>query len=259
MPYLLNVLYDSGLGPVTLDPTYFGALPTPSYPGVWGTIPAMTAAGTVLACALCLFGLARLRTLPLFQKQKPLIVFAGLSFLCLAVFEIVFSHLQEGGLFDRHILVVSFPVYLLIGIFSSSAPEPSRSGRTFLIAALIGAGVMSAFCVAATHDYMAWNRIRWELGRELLDQGVDPLAIVGGFEFNAWNNYDVFVSRGKIAQTSHWWYDKRNYVISMAPQEGYEVRESRAYFSWVHRRPVYLYLLKMGDAHLFPGSDGLNC
>ena len=35
MPFLLNVLYDSGLGPITLDPAYFGAPPTPIYPRVW--------------------------------------------------------------------------------------------------------------------------------------------------------------------------------------------------------------------------------
>ncbi len=256
MPYLLNVLYDSGLGPVTLDPTYFGALPTPSYPRVWYAITAIVAAGAVFGATLCVFWVMRLREAPLFQNQKPLLVFAGLSFLGLAAFEIVFSHLQEGGLFDRHLLVVSFPLYLLIGLFSKSASIPesppaafSRSRRSFLIPAGITVLVAAAFCVAATHDYMEWNRIRWEMGRELLAQGVDPLAIVGGFEFNAWNNYDAFVARGQITQTSHWWYDRRDYVISMAPQEGYDVRGGRAFFSWLHQQPVYLYLLQ--DSRMF--------
>jgi hypothetical protein len=241
MPYLLNVLYDSGLGPVTLDPTYFGTLPTPSHPSVWSAVTAIVAAGAIFAGTLSVLCLVRLRDLPLIQKRKPLFNFAVLSFLCLAVFEIVFSHLQEGGLFDRHVLIVSFPFYILIGLFSDGV---RRSCHAFLMPAGIAVLAMGAFCVAATHDYMEWNRIRWEMGRGLLGRGVDPLAIVGGFEFNAWNNYDAFTARGKIAQTSHWWYDKRDYVISMAPQEGYDVQESSAYFSWVHRRLVYLHLLR---------------
>jgi hypothetical protein len=254
MPYLLNVLYDSGLGPVTLDPAYFGAPSTPSYPGVWVTITAIVAAGAVFAGTLGIFCLARLRVLPLFQKRKPLFVFAGLSILCLAGFEILFSHQQEGGLFDRHLLVVSFPLYILIGIFlgTDHAPEslPAESRRpvgALWIPAGIALLAMGSFCVAATHDYLEWNRIRWEMGRKLLNQGVDPLAIVGGFEFNAWNNYDAFVARGKVVQTSHWWYDRRDYVISLAPQDGYEVQEIRPYFSWVHRRPIPLYLMKKGE------------
>jgi hypothetical protein len=91
---------------------------------------------------------------------------------------------------------------------------------------------------------MEWNRVRWSLGRELLERGVDPLRIVGGFEFNAWNNYDAFAARGNIGSVHYWWYDRRDYLISMTPQEGYRVLQTKSYFSWVHRQPVYLYLLR---------------
>jgi hypothetical protein len=98
------------------------------------------------------------------------------------------------------------------------------------------------FCVAAMHDYMEWNRIRWDMGRGLLERGVDPLSIVGGFEFNAWHNYDAFLARGNIASVRHWWYDRRDYIISTSPQQGYDVVEKKEYFSWVHRRPIPLFL-----------------
>ena len=114
-----------------------------------------------------------------------------------------------------------------------------------LISAGIAVAALALFCVAATHDYMEWNRIRWDMGRNLLAQRVDPLAIVGGFEFNAWNNYDTFAARGNIASVHHWWYDRRDYVISMTRLEGYEIQQSKAYFSWVHRRPVNLYVLQL--------------
>jgi len=52
-----------------------------------------------------------------------------------------------------------------------------------------------SFSTAATRDYSQWSGIRWELGQELLRQGADPLGIAGGFEFNAWINYDKFVAQ----------------------------------------------------------------
>ena len=206
MPFLLNVLYDSGLGPITLDPAYFGASPTPIYPRVRYAVTAIVAVGVVLCGTLCVLGLIRLRRDP--GKCGAVIPFAGLSFLFLALFEIVFSHVQEGGLFDRHILILSFPLCLLLGEWGRSAsPAVAEQGNRLeetakrphssaWIPAGISIAVLAMFCVTATHDYMEWNRIRWDMGRSLLEQGVDPLAIVGGFEFNAWNNYDTFAARG---------------------------------------------------------------
>ncbi len=256
MPFLLNVLYDSGLGPITLDPAYFGPSPTPIYPRVWYVVTAIVAIGVVLFGTLCVLGLIRLRRDSISRKCKAVILFVGLSFLSLALFEIVFSHTQEGGLFDRHILILSFPLSLLLGIWGRSPVSPTTKQintlteiearpRLALILAGISIAVLALFCVAATHDYMEWNRIRWDMGRGLLKRGVDPLAIVGGFEFNAWNNYDTFVARGNIADVHHWWFDRRDYIISMTPQDGYQVEESRAYFSWVHFQPVSLYTLRM--------------
>ncbi len=171
----------------------------------------------------------------------------GLSFVFLTLFEIVFSHVQEGGLFDRHILIVSFPFCLLLGLLSgesSGEPPERRTPFARIIPAGIAIVVLAAFCVTATHDYLEWNRIRWDMGRSLLARGVDPLLIAGGFEFNAWNNYDTFVARGNIAGVHHWWYDRPKYLISMATQDGYEVRQTRSFFSWTHRRMVGLYMLE---------------
>jgi 4-amino-4-deoxy-L-arabinose transferase-like glycosyltransferase len=247
MPFLLNVLYDTGLGPVTLDPDYYSVPPAPVYPRVWHAITALVAAGAVVAGCICIFGLLRLRRRPPGPNRKPVILFVGLSFLLLAIFEIVFSHVQEGGLFDRHILIVSFPFCLLLGILSGESSAEICESRTRLarfIPAGIAIAALGAFCVAGTHDYMEWNRVRWDMGRSLLKGGIDPLTIDGGFEFNAWNNYDTFAARGSIAKVYHWWYDRPDYIISMTPQEGYEVRQTREYFSWVHRYRLNMYILK---------------
>jgi hypothetical protein len=276
MPYLLNVLYDTGLGPITLDPAYFGPSPTPIYPEIWIGITVLVAAGAIIlgsSVTIALIGWLRacaeitshsaagpqalapecevISAQALRNGRSPgrraLFTFLGMSFLLLVLFEIVFSHIQEGGLFDRHILGAAFPLALWLGlIFGSGEKEERRAtaGGLPLAAAGIVLAALMLFSVGATHDYMAWNRIRWDMGRELLAQGVNPLTIVGGFEFNAWENYDTFLARGNIAHTHHWWYDSRDYLISMSLQVGCDVLQKREYYSWVHRRPVPLYLLR---------------
>ena len=107
--------------------------------------------------------------------------------------------------------------------------------------------VLAWFSVSATHDYMAWNRLRWQLGNDLLGQGVDPLTVSGGFEFNAWHNYDTFRARGNIRKVYYWWYDDLEYLITMEPQERYSVRRRLDYYSWLHRRNMPVYLLQRID------------
>jgi 4-amino-4-deoxy-L-arabinose transferase-like glycosyltransferase len=244
MPYLLNVLYDTGLGPITLDPEYFGPSPIPTYPHLWFVITGIVAAGAVFCGTLLTFGLLQLRRLSLFKEQKPFFAFTGFAFALTTAFEIVFSHLQEGGLFDRHILTTALTFCLLLVLICFDFVKNNGNRERFKIfPAGLTIVVLATFCVAATHDYMEWNRIRWNMGRDLLLQKVDPLTIAGGFEFNAWNNYDTFVARGNIAGVHHWWYDRRDYLISMSPQEGYEIIQSAAYLSWVHRCPISLYVL----------------
>jgi hypothetical protein len=257
MPFLLNVLYDSGLGPITLDPAYFGPAPNPIYPHGWIVVTAIVAIGALLCGLLFIIRWIQRQRLQQFQEQKPLFMFAGLSLLGIIPFEIIFSHLREGGLFDRHVLIAALPFYLLLGLFSGE--DKKNEERISRFSAWLPAGIaiaaLSLFCVAAMHDYMEWNRIRWDMGRSLLEQGVNPLFIVGGFEFNAWYNYDTFVARGNIANVYHWWYDRRDYIISTSLQQGYDLLGKKEYFSWVHRRPIPLYLIQDSRSILKRGPD----
>jgi len=258
MPFLLNVLYDTGLGPVTLDPTYYGPPATPVHPGLWSVVTILTAVGVVILGSIFTLGtpsvLAR-RTPP---ANRHLVLFLLMSVWAVTAFEVVFSHREEGGLFDRHVLTVALPVLLLAAVLGrDTAVSRMRQTRTDpttaryvarstigFPAALAVVVVLAWFSVSATHDYMAWNRLRWQLGDDLLKEGVDPLTISGGFEFNAWHNYDTFRARGNIRKIYYWWYDNLEYLITMEPQERYRVRRRLDYYSWLHRRSLPVYLLQ---------------
>lgn len=258
MPFLLNILYDTGLGPVTLDPTYYGPPVAPVHPDFWLGVTILTAIGVVVLGSIFTLGIpaALARRTP--SASRLLVLFTLLSILAVTGFEVVFSHREEGGLFDRHVLTVALPALLLAASLqgSKSASDVERSGsvatmarhavgfRIGFLAALATIAVLAWFSVSATHDYMAWNRLRWQVGNDLLRQGVDPLTISGGFEFNAWHNYDTFRARGNIRRVYYWWYDDLEYLITMEPQERYCVRRRLDYYSWLHQRSLPVYLLQ---------------
>ena len=219
----------------------------------------IVAAGAAVLGLLLTFAALDRRRVPDRPERRGMLFFAGMSLLIVILFEVTFSHVQEGGLFDRHILTATFPLVILAGLLSNETrnrssdekhpnpPSPAvtataRMGLTIAAALFIAA--FALFGVTAAHDYLSWNRLRWELGNELLAQKVDPLSISGGFEFNAWNNYDTFRARGNIDKTYYWWYDRPDYVIAMEPQEGYHPLKRREYYSWLHRRELQVYLLR---------------
>ena len=58
-------------------------------------------------------------------------------------------------------------------------------------AALVLLAIYALFSVAATHDYLAWNRIRWNALQELIREAKIPFdRIQGGFEFYGWYRFD---------------------------------------------------------------------
>jgi len=240
MPFLLNVIYDTGLGPVTLDPAYFGLSPLPTYPRAWLIVTGATALGLVMAGLLFSAGLSR--KLSASETLRPAFLFFILSFAFVAGFEIVFSHLQEGGLFDRHLVAAAFPLCLAACMLGGTSRISSLPA--FRIAALLTLCAGAAFSISATRDYLAWNRLRWDLGNAALASGVNPLNLSAGFEFNGWHNYETFRARGHIETVFQWWYDTRGCLISITPQAGYRIVRQESFYSWVHRRNVSLYLLQ---------------
>ncbi len=256
MPYLLNILYDTGTGPVTLDPTYYGQPPTPIHPAIWLAVTFLCAGG-----ALCLGLLLTISAIRFFRpgldsgRRGPALL-SGLSFLTVVGFEVIFSHTQEGGLFDRHILTAALPLVGLVCLAAnlvSGTQHQSANGsklpirisrRASLSPACAILVVLAWFSITSTHDYLSWNRLRWELGNGLLATQVDPLRICGGFEFNAWHNYDTFRKRGNVGKVYYWWYDRPDFLITMEPQEAYRVLRMKEYFSWLHLRNLPVYLLE---------------
>jgi hypothetical protein len=136
----------------------------------------------------------------------------GLSIILLAT--------QTAEFFDRYMLPAAPLVLIILALGYSQAIDPpvpawrgwATAGRLFLVGGL---------SVAATHDYLAWSRARWEAVRYLTaDLGVSPDEIDGGYEFNGSTTYRWRMPPATDGR-SWWWVQRATYVLTSGPMAGY--------------------------------------
>lgn len=188
-PYLDNVFYDTGLGPLWL-PTWAGLAGTPHVPG-FEAVHVLS----IVAVGFC--GLLAPR-LVAFARSAPrhaveLFLFgAGGAALSLATVIQAF-HFQIA---DRYHLPGVLGGVLALGAFlGCDAAGMDAPGTWLRRAGVVVWLALSLFSVAALHDYFRWNDARWTLVREFLDQGHPPPRLYGGIEAAGWLNYDAWLRK----------------------------------------------------------------
>ncbi len=141
----------------------------------------------------------------------------------------------SGEVFDRHTLVFILPLGLAYLKFVQGKLRASW-GIALVLAAFLG------YCLVTTSHYFAWNQARWQAAQKLVAEGVAPLEIEGGFE---WNGWQAAQDRGSAVQGRElppgapWYYLLfpqviPRYVISFSPLPGYRAVEEREYSSPFH-------------------------
>ncbi len=224
MPVSGNVLFDVGLGPLLLRDTYLLGLPHfPSAPPVfWAVMTAAAALGATTLIA-CLWGArkpiveARLES-P--SRRDVRLLFVLLVGLVYVVGVAVSTASPQYSFFDRYVVFLLVPA---IAVVAKAAPAANRRAAPALAAAIVLVGLYGLFSVTQTHDYLAWNRARWQALRDLTHQGVPPAKIDGGFEFNAWYGYDPAAPPETAGGT--WRTQGDEYVVTLGPLPSYvEVR-----------------------------------
>jgi len=156
------------------------------------------------------------------------------SLVCLSLSGCAFYFLPLGicGGFDRYILPL-LPLAML-GIAASTSPGRRRNRSSGLIAASVLLAAYAIFSVASTHDYVSWNRARWQALRDLTETARIPYQrIDGGFEFNGWYGYDPDCQRDP--RKSWWWVDDDEYVAAFGPIAGYSELSRYEYERWMPR------------------------
>jgi len=241
-PYVNNVIYQTGIGPITLSDVYNEqslARPNWSSSNAWLRIEWVVLLSTVLWGALASRaaspgkgGRAPGSSLVTNQRisepgrtaergtgaREELCWFAG----ALLVGSLILSvQAYQTDVFDRYY----FPCILALAVLAPAClANPARSDRPRLGVDTVLAGcsalALAWFTIAGTHDYMRWNQIRLELYDQAVAQGVSPASIDAGWELNGWYNVDSRHAPTCIGacrcQPSTWYCIDNSYRILMS-------------------------------------------
>ena len=189
---VINILYDFGVGPVTLAGMESGAIDTNSV-RLGDTLPqAPEWLWNIMLLTGLIGGFHVLRLLIRFRQTSPTIDHRA-SRTLLFVFMVGYLGVMvfRWPCFDRYFLPI-LPA-LIVLILCSRQPAP---GRPRFVASLGFLLILACFGTLGTRDYLERERTRWSLLNELLEQGVSPTRIDGGVQFGGryiWDprSYDV--------------------------------------------------------------------
>ena len=221
-----NILIASGLGPITLNDWYIRDIHNDPRlpPGFWWTVTAVGVVAAALLVAQSLAVAARIWR----ERNSVAAPAAPVRALLFANALLYLCSVCIAMQFDRYFI----PLVPLLGL----ALLPTDTGRaalrwTWLIAGL-PLVLLAAYGVAGTHDYLAWNRARWEALRQLQSEGVEARRIDGGLEFNAPLFYVEGATTGGGGR-SWWWVADDEYMITMGPVPGFDVERRVPYQRWL--------------------------
>ncbi|MBW8331601.1 MAG: glycosyltransferase family 39 protein [Prolixibacteraceae bacterium] len=218
-----NIVYNLGLGPKLLKDTYWGDNIDPilSSQSMY-IIKLLSLLSAVIVvtffCIETFKGLSKI-----FQAKSSPARLLRATFIVFFLIYFVFV-LINPIFFDRYILPCIPAVFIIV------LPVRPLFTRINRIAFGVLLSVYVIFSIAGTHDYMGWNRARWEAINYLTDEKkIDRHKIDGGFEFNAW--FQTAACNPEVKGRISWWFvSSDDYVVSFGEIDGFETIKKIGYF-----------------------------
>ncbi|WP_034061040.1 glycosyltransferase family 39 protein [Lacinutrix jangbogonensis] len=178
LPSLDNIWIDFGVGPFTLyyEDAHFTQTPKPLVSAYLYYI--LTLVG-VIASSVILHDIYKtIRNLKQKVESNSIQTFT-LVFAIVYVFPFLLV-----GVYDRYLLIL-YPLTIVF-VLNNFKQNINTKNKIYAVPFL---GLLMWFSVSATHDYLSWNRARWEVLNTLIDKGVPTHKIYGGVEFITWYHY----------------------------------------------------------------------
>jgi hypothetical protein len=232
MPLLDNVLYDLGIGPATLRDSYIldlVSLPTAGE-GFWFVVTFLGFVGAVVLVQATLVAIAKaFKLLPLPPGKRGSLVMLLASGLIYVVPEAILN--INDMAFDRYVLFL-VPLGIAIILLLVSDGGPDKAGSAIMPLAVASLVLYGAFSIAGTHDYLSWNRARWQaLNNLTTEQRVSADDIDGGFEFNGWYLYDS--NYLETDEKSWWWVAGDDFLVTFGPVPGFTELRRYPFRRWL--------------------------
>jgi hypothetical protein len=213
MPLHGNILNKGGLG--CCDPWGGDPSRAPSY--FWISVTFIGVMGAILLVIELWRSIISVLFMRKNYKEHYPLAFALVA-ITVAFAPLPFLGLGPHGFYDRY-LIVFLPWLMLTVVATNSSTTNFHPSDVPLLVSTASLLVIAAFAVAATHDYLAANRVRWVALNQLMSvDGVRPERIEGGFEFHGWYLYDLLYAH-HTGVCCEW--VERDYVVSYFDQPGY--------------------------------------
>ncbi len=229
-----NVIDAAGIGPYTLyDAIPRGLADLDRSPGIVWRVAAVAAAFGVAALARVI---AR-QVAAVFRRVAPQ---RARDAFILALVAGYLAPFMITGYIDRYLL---FVLPFVLALAAPSQDAPARSGRIGRAIALAWIAAAIGLAAAATHDYFAWNRARWDAIAAATHLGATPQTLDGGFEYNGYYGFETkprTFGEGK----SWWWVKDDRYVVAFSPVAGFTPIAQFPVKRWLARTPATIYLLQ---------------
>ncbi|AGY59324.1 glycosyltransferase family 39 protein [Gloeobacter kilaueensis] len=221
IPYIFGgVLFDFGIGFPILKDTFTLWLPhMPKGPVLFWV--GVTVVGIFGAALIAYFSLLAIERRP--RAWTAVFALTG----SLAYFLLIATRTAS---YDRYFLFF-LPLLIVLALAQPATVSLKQDG-ILLALCLVLSTAYGVFSTAAVHDYLAWNRVRWQALRAGMAAGrLTPANTDGGFEFNGWYNYDprYKATPGK----SWWWVDRDDYTVAFGPIAGYALYERYPFERWL--------------------------
>jgi hypothetical protein len=184
-PFIVNIVWNAGIGPITLDDTFFRNGPKPEWPKwIWQGIELVVlfaaAAWSPLAARFVRY-VKRMRA----HYSAEIALFGALTAIGCTV-AIVQAH--QGEVVDRyHLPILLGLIFVVPAAIFSGEESPSRM-RTIAFGLLFAP--LALFTVFGTHDQFRWNQARWSLVDQALATGGTRATVQGGWEVNCWFRHE---------------------------------------------------------------------
>ena len=239
-PLTGNVLYNLGIGPKLLKDTYLLNLHvTPFLDSSFWLVVSIIGLISMFFLILALSDTLITLIQKLIKREMDL-KWTTISFMYVVSF-IYLGYLVFSYFFDRYfVFLVPTIIFILLTSYVDNIDLKHKwtlpvSGIVFLFIAW--------FSISSTHDYLSWNRARWEaLNYLTVDKQISPKSIDGGFEFNLWNETGSFKP---VDDSISWWcVNDDEYIISFGNIAKYKTLKKFQYSTMLPCKDNNIYILQ---------------
>jgi hypothetical protein len=182
-PYVVNIIYNAGIGPVTVDDVFAFNAPRPSWPkAVWVSLEVLFVVASVRWAPAIVSWVQTLRA----RRGETRFEVALFGVLLTAGCLIAALQVYKDQINDRYYLPLVFG--MTIAVPAALRDVPARPAAWVAFTALLAP--LAWFSVAGVHDEFRWQYARWNLIASGLKQGATHSTLQSGWEVNCWWRYE---------------------------------------------------------------------